>query len=82
VSDKPVAGFVTLIVAAPLVLLCCLGPVVLIGLLAGTAGWFAGLGLMAIAGSAALAGYVAFRQYRRASRGGHMVNQKEIEQNE
>jgi hypothetical protein len=72
-NDKPVAGVVTALVAVPLALLCCLGPIALGSVLAGVAGWLGGLGVFAILGvvlTAAAAGYGLLRwrwaRFRRA----------------
>ncbi len=41
-NDKPMAGIVTFVIAAPLMLLCCLAPFVLVSSTAGLLGWLAG----------------------------------------
>ncbi|NKC23606.1 hypothetical protein HED50_24405 [Ochrobactrum oryzae] len=45
-DDKPTAGIVTAIIIAPLVALCCLGPVVIGSAVGGVLGWFSGQGLV------------------------------------
>lgn len=73
-SDKPVAGLVAFVVAAPLVLLCCLGPAVFVGLLAGAAGWFSGLGPLAIGGLVIIGACLAFHLYRRSRQSDQFVD--------
>lgn len=67
-NDKPVAGFATAAVVAPLVVLCCLGPVVLVSVLGGAVTWFAGWGLAEAAAGALAVGLVAYGilRWRRA----------------
>jgi len=48
-SDKPVAGFVTTLVVAPMMILCCLGPVLYATFAAGFFGWLGGVSPMRIA---------------------------------
>lgn len=67
-SEKTYAGFVTAALIAPLVALCCFGPVLLGSLLGGVAGWLGGLNFLEVAGAtagAAVAVY-AFLCWRRA----------------
>lgn len=68
-NEKPDAGLLAAVVAVPLVLVCCLGPVVLGSLLAGAAAGLGGLGAAEIIGIAlaiGAAGYGLLR-WRRAS---------------
>jgi hypothetical protein len=52
-NDKPRTGILTALAIAPIVALCCLGPVVLgSAVLGGIAGWLASLGAFEIAGAA------------------------------
>ena len=57
-NDKPMAGIVTFVIAAPLMLLCCLAPFLLVSSTAGLLSWLAGgsilLGGMIAAGAGAL----------------------------
>lgn len=48
-SDKPVAGFVTTLVVAPMMILCCLGPVLYVTFAAGFFSWLGGINPMRIA---------------------------------
>ncbi|CAN7619876.1 hypothetical protein HW571_22930 [Agrobacterium genomosp. 3] len=70
-DDKPTAGIVTAIIIAPLVALCCLGPVVIGSAVGGVLGWFSGQGLV-IGGVLTLlagaAGYALMRWRRASSR--------------
>lgn len=70
-DDKPAAGLITAIVIAPLVALCCLGPVFIASAAAGVGGWLSG-GLVwatMLALLAAAIGYAAMRWRRASSRG-------------
>jgi hypothetical protein len=74
-NDKPRTGILTALAVAPIVALCCLGPVVLgSAVLGGIAGWLAGLGAFEIAGAALvvaivlLLGIFVYRR-RAASKG-------------
>lgn len=67
-NEKSLAGFVAAALIAPLVALCCVGPVVLGSLVGGVAGWLGGLNFLEVAGataSAAVAVY-AFLRWKRA----------------
>lgn len=70
-DDKPTAGLVTAIIIAPLVALCCLGPVFIGSAVGGILGWFSGQGLV-VGGMLTLlagaAGYAVMRWRRRSSR--------------
>jgi hypothetical protein len=56
-NDKPVAGILTTLAVMPMVVLCCLGPLVLgSAVLAGTVGWLAGGGGLATVGAALAVG--------------------------
>ncbi|HUZ73775.1 MAG TPA: hypothetical protein VMU87_12385 [Stellaceae bacterium] len=77
-DEKPVAGIVTAAAVVPLVLLCCLGPVVVGSVIGGVAGWLGGLGPAEIAGAAvALAAitYGLLRWRRRQLRRGGPQNE-------
>lgn len=73
-NEKPVAGLLATVAVLPLLLLCCLGPVILGSILGGIAGWLSGLGFAGIL-SAALAiaaisyGILRWRQRQRLNRG-------------
>ena len=71
-NDKPLAGIVTFMIAAPVMLLCCLTPLVLVSSISGLLGWIAGgsvlLGTMIAAAAGALV-FLAHR-HRRQRRGG------------
>ena len=67
VNEKSLAGFVVAALIAPLVAVCCVGPVVLGSLLGGLVGWLGGLDYLEVAGanaSVAVAVY-AFLRWRR-----------------
>jgi uncharacterized protein YcfJ len=73
-DEKPIAGIVTAIIIAPLVALCCLGPLVIGSALGGVVGWFSGqgLGLTAVlVFSAGAVGYAVTRWRRASSREGN-----------
>lgn len=68
-EEKPVAGLVTAIIAAPLVALCCAGPIVIVSALSGAAGWLGGLNgalvmVFALVAGAAAFGFVQWRKAR------------------
>ena len=63
-NDKPVAGLVTFAMVAPVVALCCLGPVVLGSVLGGVVSWFAGLGPAEVAAGALAMGLAAYGSLR------------------
>jgi hypothetical protein len=66
-NEKSSANFVAAALIAPLVALCCFGPVVLGSLLGGVAGWLGGLSFFEVASAtagAAVAVY-AFLRWRR-----------------
>jgi len=68
-NEKPAAGLMTAIVVAPLVALCCLGPLFIGSAVGGVVGWLSGQGLALTAVLAFLAaaiGYAVMR-WRRAS---------------
>jgi hypothetical protein len=70
-SDKPIAGLVTAVAIAPLLVVCCLGPAVVASALAGIAAWFSGANAVTVTGLAILAamlayGSVRWRKARRA----------------
>jgi hypothetical protein len=78
-DEKRVAGLVTAIIIAPLVALCCLGPLLIGSALGGVAGWLSGqgLGLTAVlALSAGAVGYAVMHWRRAADRNvsGHPLN--------
>lgn len=52
-NEKSFAGLATAALVAPLVALCCVGPVVVGSLLGGLAGWLGGLNLFEVAGATA-----------------------------
>ena len=67
-SDNRVAGFVTALLVAPLVIVCCLGPAVLGSALGAAVGWLGGLGSIEVMGAAFAAGLVVYGlvRWRRA----------------
>jgi hypothetical protein len=60
-SDKPITSLVIAAVAAPVALLCCLGPVVLGSAFVGLVGWLGGLSLAAAAVVVLAASLLAYR---------------------
>lgn len=74
-DEKPGVGLVTAIIIAPLVALCCLGPLVIGSALGGVVGWFSGqgLGLTAVlVFSTGAVGYAVTRWRRASSRDGNV----------
>jgi len=70
-DEKPAAGLITAIIIAPLVALCCLGPVFIASAAAGVAGWLSGRSLVLAAVLALLAaaiGYAVTRWRPNSSR--------------
>ena len=67
-DEKPTAGLVALAVAGPLMLLCCLAPVMLPFLIAGTAAWYADLSPIAIFIAFAVVGASAMVLLKRRRR--------------
>ncbi len=63
-NDKPMGGIVAFVIAAPLMLLCCLAPFVLVSSTAGLLGWLAGGSVILGAMVAAAAGALVFLVYR------------------
>ena len=58
-NDKPRTGILTALAVVPIVMLCCLGPVVLgSAVLGGIAGWLASPGAFEIVGAALLVAIV------------------------
>ncbi len=68
-NEKPTAGVVTAIIIAPLVALCCLGPVFIGSAVGGLMGWLSGQRLVMAGVLALLAGAVGYAvmRWRRAS---------------
>lgn len=64
-SDKPVAGITTAIIALPLVILCCLGPAFLFAGLGGLIGWLGGANIFLAVAMAIVAGIAVNRFLRR-----------------
>jgi HAMP domain-containing protein len=71
-NDKPMAGIVTFVIAAPLMLLCCLAPFLLVSSAAGLLSWLAGGSIILGAMVAAAAGALVFlaHRHRRQRAGG------------
>lgn len=67
-SDNRVAGFVTAVLIAPLVVVCCLGPAVLGSVVGALVGWLGGLDPVEVVGGALAAGLVVYGllHWRRA----------------
>src|SRR5262249_54954997 len=67
-NDNRVAGFVTALLVAPLVVVCCLGPAVLGSALGALVGWVGGLGPVEVIAAAFAAGLAiyGFLRLRRA----------------
>ena len=59
-DQKPRAGIATTAMVAPLLVLCCLGPVVVASIVGGILGWLGSLGPAKIIGAAVLLGAVAY----------------------
>jgi membrane protein implicated in regulation of membrane protease activity len=66
-SDKPIAGLLAAIVVAPLCLVCALGPAALAAAVGSVLAWLGGVGLPLIAVVLAIAGWLAWRAFRRPS---------------
>ena len=65
-SDKPIAVLVTTVIAAPLMVVCCLfGPAAIAWLAAWASGWVAGVGAAASTGLAIIAAMLVFAFTRR-----------------
>ncbi len=66
-NDKPMAGMVTFLIAAPAMLLCCLAPFVFVSSISGLLGWLAGGSIVLGGMIAAAAGMTVFlvRRHRR-----------------
>ena len=63
-NDKPMAGIVTFVIAAPAMLLCCLAPFVFASSISGLLGWLAG-GSIVLGGMIAMAaGVTVFLVHR------------------
>lgn len=72
-SDKPVAIFVTTLIAAPLMIVCCVGGVAMVTAIAGgVVGFFSGINLLTIL-SVAVPAVIIISIIRRKSR----VNREE-----
>lgn len=78
-SDKPPGALIAAVIAAPLMVVCCLfGPAAIAWLVAGASGWVAGVGATASAGLAIVAallvyGFTRRRRARTAARPGSAV---------
>ncbi len=72
-SDKPIAGLVTLAASPPLCAVCVLGPATVAAIVASLAGWFGGLApsanLAVAAGGAALGYWLWRHRGQRRMRG-------------
>lgn len=79
-NDKPMAGIVTFVIAAPLMLLCCLAPFVLVSSTAGLLGWLAGGSILLGTMLAVAAGALVFLLHRH--RRLHGVNAKKAHHGE
>lgn len=64
-NDMGKGGKFAAIGIAPLMILCCAAPLFLPALIAGTAGWFTGVGGMVLVFALAMAGLLAYRIHRR-----------------
>ncbi len=70
-SDKPVAGITTAIIALPLVILCCLGPAFLFAGVGGLIGWLGGANIfLAVAVAMAIVAGIAVNRLLRRKAGG------------
>ncbi len=63
-NDKPMGGLVTFVIAAPLMLLCCLAPFILLSSTAGLLSWLAGGSIILGGMVAAAAGALVFLVHR------------------
>lgn len=68
-DERPIAGIVTVIIIAPLIALCCLGPLFIGSAVGGVVGWLSGQGPVLTVALALLAGALGFAvmRWRRAS---------------
>lgn len=64
-SDKPIAVLVTAAIAAPLCLLCALGPVALVAAGGWLLAWLGGFATPLIASLVAVVAWTAWRGYKR-----------------
>ena len=65
-SDKPPGTVIAAVIAAPLMVVCCLfGPAAIAWLVAGASGWVASVGATASAGLAIIAAILVFAFARR-----------------
>lgn len=67
-NDKPMAGMVTFLIAAPAMLLCCLAPFVFVSSISGLLGWLAGGGIVLGGMVAAATGVTVFLVHRHRRR--------------
>lgn len=63
-SDKPTGGLVTILIIAPLLALCCLGPIVFASMGAGFFAWIGGFDPLRSALMATLVAIAAFYFFR------------------
>lgn len=63
-NEKPVGGFLTGALVAPLMVVCCLGPVVVGAFGGGLIAWLGRLGPGEVAGAALVAGLLAYGLHR------------------
>ncbi len=68
-SEKPPGALIAAVIAAPLMVVCCLlfvlGPAAITGVIAWASGWVAGLGAVASAGLAIVAAILVYGFARR-----------------
>jgi len=64
-SDKPIAGFLTVLAVAPLCLVCALGPAAFVAGAGGFLAWLGGFSVPLIAAAVAIVGWVAWRVFQR-----------------
>jgi membrane protein implicated in regulation of membrane protease activity len=67
-NDKPMAGMVTFLIAAPAMLLCCLAPFVFVSSVSGLLSWLAGGSIVLGGMVAAATGVTVFLVHRHRRR--------------
>jgi len=74
-NDKPMAGMVTFLIAAPAMLLCCLAPFVFVSSVSGLLSWLAGGSILLGGMVAAAAGVTVLLVHRHRRRSSNNLNE-------